>query len=326
MRPIIAVAAGCLLNAAGEVLIAQRPVGKIAAGQWEFPGGKIEHGESARQALVRELHEELGVQVREARPLIRITHDYSDRTVQLDTWRVSTFEGEPHGRENQAFAWVRPEKLHEYPLLAADKPIVTALRLPPDYVFTVPDMSYAEMLPRLASLPVGALLRLRQPALSDSAYADLAAALVPRCHQFGLGLMLDREPSQVAAVGASGWHASGAQLKHLTRRPLPDTQWFAASVHNEAELQRAQELGADFVVLGAVQSTASHPDAATLGRTRFAELVARANLPVYAIGGVGPAQHASVFAHYAQGTAGISAYWSVPSSVGDSSSSTIGTV
>ena len=326
MRPVIAVAAGCLVNSSGEVLIAQRPAGKIAAGQWEFPGGKIERGESAREALVRELHEELGVDVREARPLICITHDYSDRTVRLDTWCVSAFDGEPHGRENQAFAWVLPENLHEYPLLAADKPIVTALRLPQDYVFTPPAMPDVDVLQGVASLPRGALLRLRQPALSESAYASLASALAVRCRELGLGLMLDRDPSQAAVVGASGWHASGAQLKNLTRRPVPDSLWFAASVHNEAELQLAQKLGADFVVLGAVQSTKTHPGEVPLGWEKFSELAARANLPVYAIGGVGPAQHASVFAHYAQGTAGISAYWSVPSSGGDSSPSATGTV
>ncbi|MGH8541632.1 MAG: NUDIX domain-containing protein, partial [Stenotrophobium sp.] len=117
MKPVIPVAAGCMVNAAGEVLIAQRPDGKIAAGLWEFPGGKIEPGESAHGALVRELHEELGVTVRAARPLIRIAHEYSDRSVILDTWLVSGFDGEPHARENQALAWVLPSRLSDYPLL-----------------------------------------------------------------------------------------------------------------------------------------------------------------------------------------------------------------
>lgn len=325
MWPVIQVAAGCLINAAGEVLIAQRPTGKIAAGQWEFPGGKIEAGESAHDALVRELHEELGVEVRTARPLIRITHDYSDRTVVLDTWRVSAFDHQPHGRENQAIAWVHPERLHEYPLLAADEPIVTALRLPNDYVFTPASMS-AEALSRgLDTLPRGALLRLRQPALSESAYAALASELSARCRERGLGLMLDREPSLVASVSARGWHATTAQLRTLTRRPVPDNLWFAASVHNKAELRLAQNLGADFIVLGAVQATASHSGEAVLGWAQFEALAQRANVPTYAIGGVGPAQRAQAFTSYAQGTAGISAYWSVPSSGGASSPSATGT-
>lgn len=326
MRPVIQVAAGCLVNAAGEVLIAQRPAGKIAAGQWEFPGGKIEAGESARDALVRELHEELGVEVRAARPLIRITHAYTDRTVVLDTWRVSAFEGNPHGRENQAFAWVRPENLHTYPLLAADGPIVTALRLPVDYVFTPFAASLQTLLHGLPHLPRGALLRLRQPSLSDAAYLQSARALAAACREWDLQLMLDCDPAAVNALGAAGWHASAAQLRTLTHRPVAQDQWFAASVHDEAELRLAQKLGVDFVVLGALQSTATHPGKDAMGWTRFAELVSQSNRPVFAIGGVGPAQHAQVFAQYAQGTAGISAYWSVPSSGGDSSPSAAGTV
>src|SRR3546814_5314419 len=124
----------------GRVLIAQRPVGKIAAGQWEFPGGKIETGESAHDALVRELREEIGIEVRDARPLICITHDYRDRRVRLDCWKIKRWDGEPAGREAQALAWVRPQAINDYPILAADAPIITALNLPDDYVFTAADM------------------------------------------------------------------------------------------------------------------------------------------------------------------------------------------
>jgi 8-oxo-dGTP diphosphatase len=314
MRPVIAVAAGCVINAAGEVLIAQRPPGKIAAGQWEFPGGKIETGECAEHALVRELDEELGIHVREYRPLIRVTHDYSDRKVTLDTWLVSAYDGQPHGREQQAFAWVRPERLPEYPLLAADQPIVTALRLPPDYVFTPPDADEALLLAGLARLPQGALLRLRRPELSDGQYATLAARLAPRCQQSGLKLMLDREPAMVAELGAAGWHASAARLQALRERPLPESCWFAASVHNTDELAQAKALNTDFIVVGAVNPTASHPRRPALGWPGFQDLATEANRPAYAIGGVGLPDYAQAFAHYAQGVAGISAYWSRPSS------------
>jgi len=315
IRRTIAVAAGCILNAAGEVLIAQRPEGKIAAGKWEFPGGKIEAGERADQALVRELEEELGVHAQEFRPLIRITHDYSDRTVMLDTWVVTAFAGEPHGREQQAFAWVRPERLFDYPLLGADGPIVAALRLPQDYVFTPDGLAEAELLAGLSSLPAGALLRLRQPSLDDSTYKALAARLAPACRQLGLQLMLDRDPAMVVEIGAAGWHASVAALAACTARPVPGDVWFAVSIHNDAELAQAQIIGADFLVAGSVHPTPSHPQGAVLSWSGFAALTDKANRPVYAIGGVGPRDHEQAFAHYAQGVAGISAYWSVPSSL-----------
>ncbi len=313
IRRVIAVAAGCIVNAAGKVLIAQRPEGKIAAGQWEFPGGKIESGERADQALVRELEEELGVHAKAFRPLIRITHDYSDRTVVLDTWVVTEFTGEPHGREQQAFAWVRPERLFDYPLLGADGPIVSALRLPQHYAFTPDGLSEAALIAGLSRLPQGALLRLRQPSLGDAAYRVLAARLVPACVSLGLHLMLDRDPAMVTELGAAGWHASVASLGAHPSRPLPGDFWFAASIHNEAELVQAQAAGADFLVAGSVQATPSHPHGKTLGWSGFLGLADRANRPVYAIGGVGPQHLDQAFAHYAQGVAGISAYWSVPS-------------
>lgn len=310
MRPVIAVAAGCLVNASGEVLIAQRPAGKIAAGQWEFPGGKIEPGERSEQALARELEEELGVRVRTARPLIRVRHDYSDRTVVLDTWLVSAYEGEPHGRENQAFAWVRPEHLGQYPLLAADAPIVAALRLPSDYVFTPADGSEEVCLAGLSHLPRGALLRLRRPGLSHEAYAALARRMRPLCQAQGLGLMLDGPPERVAGLGAAGWHARATDLQRLRARPVPASMWFAASVHNAQDVARAKALGVDFLVAGSVQATPSHPAGPTLGWAGFAELVAQASVPVYGIGGIGPGDRARLHEVYAQGAAGISAYWS----------------
>ena len=97
---------------------------------WEFPGGKVESGEPVQIALSRELDEELGIQVNGARPLIRISHHYPDKSVLLDVWWVDAFTGEAHGREGQPVRWVRPKQLNEYEFPAANRPIVTAAQLP----------------------------------------------------------------------------------------------------------------------------------------------------------------------------------------------------
>jgi 8-oxo-dGTP diphosphatase len=116
-----------LLRAGAGVLIAQRLPGTHMAGRWEFPGGKLEGGESARRGLERELREELGIQVRSAEPLLKLFHRYTDRHVHLDVWLVSEYRGEPRSLEGQALMWVPPEQLHTVDLLEADTPIIDAL-------------------------------------------------------------------------------------------------------------------------------------------------------------------------------------------------------
>lgn len=304
---LIEVAAGCLINPAGEVLIAQRPAGKIAAGQWEFPGGKIEAGESAHDALVRELREEIGIEVRDARPLICVTHDYSDRRVRLDCWKITRWDGEPAGHEAQALAWVTAQTIHDYPILAADAPIISALDLPGHYVFTAADMSADAILAGLAGLPAAALLRLRWPALDDAAYGALAARIMPAAKALGLRVLLDRSPAMAEALGADGWHASVARLRALAARPsLP---LCVCSAHELDDLARARALGFDAAVLGTVHESASHPGAATLGFAQAARLTRAANLPVYWIGGLRRDDLPAVQQHYAQGIAAIRAYW-----------------
>jgi 8-oxo-dGTP diphosphatase len=129
-RPEIHVTAGVLADREGRVLVAQRPVGKHLAGRWEFPGGKLHEGETPLAGLKRELAEELGITLEAAEPLIRLHHDYQDRRVLLDVWRVTRYSGTPAGLDEQALDWVTPDRLPAIDLLEADRPIVTALKLP----------------------------------------------------------------------------------------------------------------------------------------------------------------------------------------------------
>ena len=119
--------AGALFDAAGRVLITQRPPGKALAGRWEFPGGKLHDGEDAFAGLVRELREELDVEVRSGERLIRYPHAYPERVVWLDMWIVSSWSGEPRGLEGQALKWVELPALPTEDILEADRPIIEAL-------------------------------------------------------------------------------------------------------------------------------------------------------------------------------------------------------
>ena len=127
-RASIVVVAAALFDRDGRVLIAQRPRGKPLAGRWEFPGGKVDAGESERQALARELREELGIEVLAARPFMRLTHAYAERDVALSLWIVERFSGEPRSLDAQALKWVAPGRLGSEDILEADQPFIAALR------------------------------------------------------------------------------------------------------------------------------------------------------------------------------------------------------
>ena len=124
----IEVAAGILCDSAGRVLIAERLGDGPFQGLWEFPGGKIDNGESAPQALSRELAEELGIEVTECAPFMNLRHEYDDRVVTIEFFIVSDWNSEPVGREGQALRWVPKESLDSDLLLPADVPVVEALQ------------------------------------------------------------------------------------------------------------------------------------------------------------------------------------------------------
>lgn len=307
-KPHIDVACGVLRDAGGRVLIVQRPLGKIAAGKWEFPGGKIEAGETPEAALRRELEEEIGVRTLRARPLLHFVHAYRERVVTLETWLVTGWEGELHGREGQAMVWRSLDDTADLDVLPTVAPILRALALPEDYVFTPPDASLEQILEGLPGLPAAALLRLRLPALPDAAYEVLAAQVIARARPRGLRVVLDRDPGMVRRLGAGGWHLSQRRLGPSIA--AQDDLLRLASCHDAESIALAREAGIVAIVLGPVQRTATHPDAKPLGWTAFAGLAVTAQCPVYAIGGLGPVDKAQAFAHRAQGIAGIGAYWS----------------
>ena len=129
----IEVAAAVVQREDGAFLLAQRPAGKVYAGYWEFPGGKVEAGETVEHALARELHEELAIDVERSYPWLTRDYDYEHARVRLRFRRVTRWSGELHGREDQRFSWERIESVGVSPLLPANGPILRALALPTFY-------------------------------------------------------------------------------------------------------------------------------------------------------------------------------------------------
>lgn len=311
----IHVAVGVLEDTHGRVLIARRPEHVHQGGLWEFPGGKVDAGETLEQALWRELLEELAIQVLSAEPLIRIPHHYADKSVVLDVYKVTEFAGQPQGNEGQPVRWVSPLDLEQYSFPAANKPILTALTLPDQMLITGPFTSLDDGLRNAErALQSGIrLLQLRCPGLSEHDYTALARPLAALCQDYQAVLMCNTSITQWREVALGGLHLNGRQLRQCTERPVPNSVLLGASCHDEEEIALASALGADYLTLSPVAPTASHPDATPLGWRRFAELVEQARAPVYALGGMSPADIDQARRLGAQGIAGIGFGWGAAS-------------
>lgn len=287
---MVEVAAAIIIRSDGRFLLTSRPEGKPYAGYWEFPGGKIETGESALQAITRELQEELGIQIRQAYPWITRVFTYTHATVRLHFYRVIEWYGEPFGRENQALSWQKAENESVTPLLPANLPVMRALGLPPIYAITnATELGEEAMLGKLEhALQQGLkFLQVREKSMASDQFRWLASEIIKRAHPFQAKVIINSDISLSRELGADGVHLTSTQLMSLTTRP--DVDWCSASCHNAEELYQAENIGLDFVVLGPLSPTLSHPGIAALGWRKFSILVRDYSLPVYALGGLVPA-------------------------------------
>ncbi|WP_244287504.1 Nudix family hydrolase [Vreelandella nigrificans] len=307
------VAAAAMISAdQKQVLIARRPSNVDHGGLWEFPGGKLAPYETGLEGLKRELHEELGVEIVRARPLIRVHHEYPDKHILLDVWQVQEFAGEPFGREGQAVRWVPMEELANYPFPAANLPILRAVMLPTDYLITgeeADEERFEALLERALREDGVRLVQLRAKGLDKSAYLSRAERALALCRQHGARLLLNAEPALLDEIDADGIHLTSERLMNLDRRPIAENKWLSASTHDQAQLSKAAVLGCDFVTLSPLRTTPSHPEVAPLGWHDFQQLVERAGMPVFALGGMTrfDANHARAVG--AQGIASIRDFW-----------------
>ncbi len=305
MSRIVEVSAAVLLRRGGrQFLLAQRPRGKVYAGYWEFPGGKVEAGETAYQALVRELHEELGVVVEQAWPWLCREFTYPHASVRLRFFRIDTWHGAIAPLEHSALAWLTVGEAPQVePILPANGPILQALALPPVYALTnAEENGVPAELARLERALAGGLqlIQVRDKTLPPTLRRHLAEAVTARAeHYANVRVLINDDPELALTVGADGLHLSSRLLWQLRERPA--CALVAASCHTAADLSRAAELELDFVVLGPVLPTASHPAAGGIGWLEFARLAGRSPLPVYALGGLSPAMLDSAREHGAHG-------------------------
>jgi 8-oxo-dGTP diphosphatase len=293
---VIEVAAAVIERPDGAFLLARRPAGKVYAGYWEFPGGKIEGGEPAERAIARELHEELALDVERAYPWITRTYTYPHGEVRLQFFRVRAWRGEIHPKENQEIRWQSFSAPMAAPMLPANAPVLAALALPVEYAITDAEgMGAGAMLEKIAfRLSKGLkLIQVRDKQLKER--GEFMQSVVALARRHGAKVLVNGE------IGGDGVHYTAAQLMALKERPQGVLA--AASCHTAEEIARAMALQLDFAVLGPVK------DKAAIGWKRFTDLAKGASLPIYAIGGLTRADVEDAWRAGAHGLAMIRGSW-----------------
>ncbi|MFL1465295.1 Nudix family hydrolase [Marinobacter sp. HN1S83] len=299
----------------GRVLIARRPDHVHQGGLLEFPGGKVEPGETVQQALAREIQEETGLQVplESLSPVIAVRHDYGDKRVFLDVWRTEAAIGEAEGREGQPVQWRSVAELRDEDFPAANRPIIRAIKLPSWLAITGEYRVPADILNQFQErirMTRPELVVLRAPKLNATEYQAVARDLVMVGRDQGVEILLHGAADRLEMVPeAAGVHLPWREAGECGHRSIPADKWLGVSCHNNAEVSHAVAIGADYVTLGPVSPTPSHPGAPAMGWESFRQQVAVAQVPVYALGGLTPDDRNVATGLGAQGIAGISLWW-----------------
>ncbi len=308
---VVHVAVGVVFHPDGKILIARRAADAHQGGLWEFPGGKVDAGETIHQALQRELYEELDIQVETTEPLIQIRHDYADKSVLLDVHKVLSFSGQARGVEGQPIRWVDMSELTDFDFPAANKPIITALQLPDRMLITGAFASHKEFATRLERVLQSGirLVQLRCPSASPKSFQELSKFAKEICDQYQARLICNTTLENFHYCAGDGLQLNRHQLRTYESRPVDKSKLLGASCHDAAEIAQARRLGVDYICLSPVAPTTSHPDATVLGWEKFAEFVQNAGVPVFALGGMGNDDIPLAKAHGGQGIAAISCFW-----------------
>ena len=314
---VIYVSVGVIYNETGDILISQRKEKTHMGGFWEFPGGKVEAGETPEQALSRELKEELDIFPVNYELMTCISHKYSEKKLLLHVWKVFTFHGLPVGREGQSIKWIKKDALVNYAFPPASLPVLSSLRLPDTYAITGHFSSLEDLQTSVShQLKQGIrLIRFRADTLNADTYLHAAQTLSEMCHQFKAQLLITGEPELLNEPWCNGIHLKAKTAMNLYRSgwQYPGdrlcSKWLAASCHNMEEVNIAEAIGVHFITLSPIRITASHRGAVPLGAAAAEEITRKTTLPVYWLGGMGVRHKSQALAASAQGVAAISEFW-----------------
>ena len=305
---IIKAVVGVLRNESEQILIAKRQDHQFMAGFWELPGGKIEGNETTKETIIRELNEELGIEVNALSLHQTMQYSYTDRVVELTIYNIDNYLNTPKGIEGQQIAWTSVQDLHNYQLLPTMKAFIDSITLPNKYWITPSSNHQSEAWMKKFNEKITqdiSLIQLRSKTPLDSQFI---ADLHNKCKKHNIKLLLNTTDKSFDESYCDGWHITTNEMLDLKSRPCADDKILGASTHDLNEALKAQKLGADFVVISPVQATQTHPDTIPLGWEAAKEVVDKLNIPVYFLGGMALNDLDKTLKIGAQGIAGISAF------------------
>jgi len=312
---IVHVAVAVIKNQHGQIFIAKRPKNSHQGGLWEFPGGKIENNETVLDALKRELFEEIGITIIQATPLIKIHHNYNDKSVLLDVWCIDKFTGKAFGKEDQETCWVNTDELSLYDFPAANLAIIKAAKLPDQYMITGAFKDEKELLTRIQSaIEKGIkLIQFRAHNFNENIYFNYAKNIYSICKKQDVTLLLNTSAESYKKHQANefsyGLHLNSKEMKLFPSAISKVDLLISTSIHNKEELLLAEKNNVDFAVLSPVNKTLSHPDSIPIGWDKFKQLSEKANIPIYALGGMKEDDLITAKNNGAQGIAAIGEFW-----------------
>ena len=307
------VAVGVIYNSTKDkVLITKRTDKQHLGGYWEFPGGKVEANEDVQSALKRELYEELGIIVLNAERFTTISHDYSDKKVLLDVWKINEFSRKPVSCENQEIKWSNIDELNNFQFPDANKFIIQTISLGQIYVISQESYEDYSRLFSVASECFTAGLKLFQLRLKSEGHEKIkkvVETLSVLTRQNNAKLILNGTATDIEKYTIDGIHLKSNDLEKYGSRPISEELILGASCHNEEDLVKASKLNVNYAFISPVLTTRSHPEREALGWNILGNLIKKVNFPVYALGGMTPTDLKTANSHGAYGVAMIGSIW-----------------
>lgn len=273
----------------GYVLLTKREKNTHLAGYWEFPGGKLNDGESFKQALRRELAEEIGFTLHDCHTLINFKYVYSDRQLHFQVFKLAVQRHTIVNNEGQNIQWLQKTQLHTVKLPAANKIILNALLMPNLYAIADANVFADDLLLQVErQLKAGAgMIQYRTQDQASDAIMENGLAIKELCDEYNALMVLNSEWHYWDKIQPHGVHVKSADLARLKQLATSRLNYrvISASCHTSEQARMINSMEIDSALVGSVNTTMTHPQQKPLGWTGFSKLCAHIDRPVYAIGG-----------------------------------------